>query len=309
MSGIGDWAAAEASVRAALAAHATTVHLSQSRLTPIDTSLSNFAWRADTAARRHFVRLARPGTEALGADLQAEARILQLVSAAGLSPPVLRCDPSRRLLVTRWIEPAAQEIDAADPAVVDAVALVLARLHRLAVPAGMRQVRFDAQARLLQASLPTAEAAPGLDTVAAEVFAQIDDGGDASVLCHHDVHARNLVLDAQQHLWLVDWEYAGLNHPAFDLASFASQCSLRADATQRLCSTYARAGGQIDAGRLELARWAFDYVQWLWYRSLRSSAGAGHGLEAAAVRSDRIERSLRERASAVLRCNNRGFGQ
>jgi thiamine kinase len=309
MNGPGDWSLAEVAARAALATHGATSHLAAASFMPIDASLSNFAWRADVGLQQCFVRLARVGSEALGADLQAEARILQLVSEAGLAPPVLRCDPTQRLLVTHWIDPVASELDATDAAVIESVAQALARLHRLAVPGDLRRIRFDAQARMLRASSPATEAAARLDTIASDVFALLDIDGAAPVLCHHDIHTQNLVIDAGRRLWLVDWEYAGLNDPAFDLASFASQSALSADATQRLCAAYARAGGKIDAGRLEMARWAFDHVQWLWYRGLGSSAGGGHGLEEASLRSDRIERSLLERASALLRCNNRRFSQ
>ena len=309
MNDPGDWTVAEVNARAALAAHASTRQLAAARFTPIDVSLANFAWRAEIATERNFVRLARGGTEALGADLQAEARILHLVSAAGLAPPVLRCDPSQRLLVTRWIEPITPVAQATDDSVVESVAQALARLHRLAVPEGLRPIRFQAQASLLRSALPATGRASDLDAIAARVFAQLDHDRAAPSLCHHDVHAQNMVVDAQRRLWLVDWEYAGLNDPVFDLASFASQGGLPADATHRLCAAYARSGGEINEGRLELARWAFDFVQWLWYRGLRSSAIGGHGSEEASLRSDRIERSLLERASAVLRCNNRSFVQ
>jgi thiamine kinase-like enzyme len=303
-----DWTAAEHAARQALAAHADTAALAASRLTPIDDSLSNFAWHAVAGPQlQGFVRLARAGTEALGADLHAEAAILHLVSSAGIAPPVLRCDPSRRLLVTRWIEPTAAARRNDDPRQIVRVAGVMAQLHGLSVSPALRRIRFDVEARLLEAGLPATPTLRQLGDTAAAVFAQLAAASSALVLCHHDIHAQNIVLDATDRLWLVDWEYAGLNDPVFDLASYASQCGLSPDSLQVLCEAYAAAGGAVEEGKLGLALWAFDYVQWLWYQGLQSGANEGHGLEEASRRSERIERSLLARASGVLRCNNRSF--
>lgn len=38
------------------------------------------------------------------------------------------------------------------------------------------------------------------------------------VLCHNDVYEPNYLLTKTNNLYLIDWEYAGLNDPAFDLA-------------------------------------------------------------------------------------------
>ncbi len=41
------------------------------------------------------------------------------------------------------------------------------------------------------------------------------------VLCHNDLLAANF-LDDGNAIWLVDWEYAGIGHPLFDLANLAA---------------------------------------------------------------------------------------
>jgi thiamine kinase-like enzyme len=43
------------------------------------------------------------------------------------------------------------------------------------------------------------------------------------VLCHNDMLPAN-VLDDGQRVWIVDWEYAGMGHPLFDLAGFSANC-------------------------------------------------------------------------------------
>jgi len=299
-----EWQEAERAARVALATEADTASLAAATFEPIAGRLSNFAWHVSLPGQDRFVRYARAGTEQLGADLHAEGEILRVVATAGLAPRVVRCDPSARLLVTQWIasakcDPAADGHDRT----IRRAAAMLRRLHELTPPPGVRVVDFAVQARQLATALPAEAVRPALATCAAEILSQLGPGR-AIALCHHDVHAQNLVTDPAGRLWLVDWEYAGLGDPVFDLASCASQLELSAASRGLLCDQYIRAGGTVELQRLDLARWAFDYVQWLWYRGLLASAAPGPDALEAAHRAERIERDLQVRASGVLRCNN-----
>jgi thiamine kinase-like enzyme len=299
-----EWLEAERAARVALATEANTASLAAATFEPIAGSLSNFAWHVSVPGQDRFVRYARAGTERLGADLHAEGEILRFVANAGLAPPVVRCDPSSRLLVTQWITSAKDDpLAKGRDRTIRRVAAVLRQLHQLTPPPGMRVVDFAVQARQLETALPAEAARPALAVCAAEVLSQLGPGR-ANALCHHDIHAQNLVTDPAGRLWLVDWEYAGLGESVFDLASCASQLQLSAASTGLLCDEYIRAGGTVELTRLDLARWAFDYVQWLWYRGLLASAMPGPGAFEAAHRAERIERELQARASGVLRCNN-----
>jgi aminoglycoside phosphotransferase len=299
-----EWHEAEGAARAALATATGTAALAAATFEPIAGSLSNFAWHVWAPGQDCFVRYARLGSEQLGADLHAEGEILGFVANAGLAPRVVRCDPCARLLVTQWIAGAAVDPTAsARDRTIRQVATTLRRLHELTPLAGIRTVDFAAQIRQLEAALPAEVERLALAACAVEVMARLGPGRTIA-LCHHDIHAQNLLADAAGRLWLVDWEYAGLGDPVFDLASCASLLDLSAECTRLLCDEYIRAGGAIELGRLDLARWSFDYLQWLWYRGLLASAAPGPDAVEAAHRAERIERHLRVRASAVLRCNN-----
>jgi thiamine kinase len=293
------WQEAERAARAALATHAETAALAVATFEPIAGGLSNFAWRVSAPGQDRFVRYARAGNEQLGADLHAEGEILHLVAQAGLAPQVMRCDPSAQWIATANVRPIAAGRDRT----IRQVAAMLRQLHELTPPPAARVVDFAVQARRLATALPAEAVPPALAACAKEVLSRIGPGR-ARALCHHDVHAQNLVTDRAGRLWLVDWEYAGLGDPVFDLASCASQLQLSAGSTGLLCDVYLRAGGAVEPSRLDLARWAFDYVQWLWYRGRLATAVPGPDTVEAAHRADRIERDLQVRASGVLRCNN-----
>jgi thiamine kinase-like enzyme len=220
-----------------------------------------------------------------------------------MAPAVVRCDPAARLLVTRWIDARLDAPDFTASPALEQVGDAMARLHSLRVPAHLRQVRFGEQARLLEAGLPASVLRADFTAAATTAFARLDSEPGLA-LCHHDMHSQNIIIDAGHRLWLVDWEYAGLGAPIFDLASFTCQADLSPMATRALCSAYVRAGGTVEQERLALACWAFDYVQWLWYQSLRGAPTDSPEPAEVARRSDRIELRLLERASGVLRCNN-----
>ena len=42
---------------------------------------------------------------------------------------------------------------------------------------------------------------------------------DNLVMCHLDIHLRNLILDGQGKLWLIDWGFSGAYPPYFEFAS------------------------------------------------------------------------------------------
>jgi thiamine kinase len=300
------WNEAEALARAQLRGSAATATLADGRFEPIEHGLANHAWRVTSpAGTNRFVRLANAAAAQVGADLHAEASALRQVAAAGLAPGVVHCDPAARLLVTEWIEGVSgDDAGLGRDTVITLVAQALHRLHALTPMACGREVDFSSQAQQLQAGLPAAAVEPGLTAVARRVFEALDATMPPRVLCHHDVHARNMVIDACGRLWLVDWEYAGLGDPAFDLASFSSQYCLVPEDARLLHARYAGAGGDVPWRRLELAGWAFDYVQWLWYLTLAVRTGSNDGQSTACARAEALREGLSARASAVLRCNN-----
>lgn len=57
------------------------------------------------------------------------------------------------------------------------------------------------------------------------------------VLCHNDLLPANLIDDGRR-IWLVDWEYAGVGHPLFDLANVSSNAELDGHLEGRLLATY-----------------------------------------------------------------------
>ena len=60
--------------------------------------------------------------------------------------------------------------------------------------------------------------------------------------CHNDLLAENF-LDSSEKLWLIDWEYAAMGDPLFDLANFVANFELSDSQTMTLMTGYF---GEVD---------------------------------------------------------------
>ena len=279
-------------LRRRLRRHEATRGLAEGRVTALEGGLSNRAWRIEAGGAAWFVRRALPDAARLGVDRDSECRLLEALSAVGIAPEVLACVPSDGLLVTRFVAGRTwRREDALETRNLQRIGHLFARLHGLSVPANVREVSFERQAQRLTSLLPARDGlASELGRRAERAFARLGGSPRRPALCHNDAHHLN-VLDDGERLWLVDWEYGGRGDPLMDLAGFLAMHDAGPGETSVLLGAYGRLGA-ADATLLDDARWLFDYVQWLWYRS-RFTERSGPGHEAAT----RLARRL-------VRCNN-----
>jgi thiamine kinase-like enzyme len=285
----------QARLRALLRGNATTRALADRPMTRLTGGLSNQAWRVEQGGQTWYARLGYADAGRLGVNRHSECALLAVVAAAGFAPDVLACDPPTGLLVTRYIEGRTwQASDAGEPRNLSRIGSLLARLHTMPPEAGISAVSYAEQARRLACAIPDSDAtAAALRRRADQAFECIERRKARRALCHHDLHHLNVV-DTGARLWLVDWEYGGVGDPLFDLAGFLALHELGAAETDLLLGAYGN-GAPVDLEVLAEARWAFDYVQWLWYRSCLGSRP-----DPAGVFADREARL----ASRLLRCNN-----
>jgi thiamine kinase len=233
---------------------------------PIKHGLTNRSWLVTTEADRFVVRISNQSTADLQIDRNSEATVLQLVAQAGIGPEVLRCDPERGILVTRYAGATWNERAAQAPENIDQVALLLRRLHALNTPASVRAVDLASTVHgylrtLDERGIRSGLTLPALRECADETATQLRKGSTPS-LCHNDVHHLNIVDGAS--LRLIDWEYAGVGEPLFDLASLCVYHRYRRSQRERLLSAYAAPSAAVSWQRLELACWLFDYIRDLW---------------------------------------------
>jgi thiamine kinase len=228
--------------------------------------LTNQSWRVRTSSDVVVVRISTADEDALRIDRASEAGILEAVAAAGIGAPVVRSDPAHHILVTRYLGPAWTFEDAANPRNIVRLAQLLQRLHTMAAPPAVREVdlrkTFEGYAATLNARGAGGElASPTLQRRAAELTALLRTGA-AAALCHNDVHHLNIVDGGA--LRLIDWEYAGLGEPLFDIASVCVYHRYARAQRDALFAAYLpKRDASLDA-RLDAALWLFEYIRDLW---------------------------------------------
>ena len=233
---------------------------------PIKHGLTNRSWLVTTDGDRFVVRISDASAEELQIDRNSEAGVLQLVSRAGIGPDVLRSDPERGILVTRYLGATWSERDAHSNENIDRLAGLLRRLHALDFPGSVRTVDLATTVHgylrtLDERGIRSGLTLPSLRECADKAAMQLRKGSTAC-LCHNDVHHLNVV-DGDS-LRLIDWEYAGVGEPLFDLASLCVYHRYRRSQRERLLSAYAASSETVSWHRLELACWLFDYIRDLW---------------------------------------------
>lgn len=205
--------------------------------------LTNRNYRITTPAGNYVLRLPGVGTEKY-IDRAAEAHVAALAAGAGLTPEILYADPATGLLLTRFVEGAETLTAAAmhDPATQRDAAQILRRLHDSGLVFHREMRVFDKIDSYLQKS-PRAAAQFGEVRKAAEKLRDlVDDPARRLVPCHIDPTPHNFIRgrgwDGASRLYLVDWEYAEMSEPAYDLAGLSIEAEFSDAEDRTLLAAY-----------------------------------------------------------------------
>jgi thiamine kinase-like enzyme len=211
------------------------------------------------------LRVAGRDTDLLGIDRSTERVATEAAAALGVGPEVVAFVEPEGWLVTRFIDgriPPPQELAA--PPMLERVAVALRAVHGAPAIPG----RFDALAvadAYRETALARGGAVPDAFDWAHELGTEIRERRTSEPLvpCHNDLLNANF-LDDGTRIRIVDWEYAGMGDPFFDLANFAINHELDADGREALLRAYL--GEPTDAQReaLELMRFMSDFREAMW---------------------------------------------
>jgi len=218
----------------------------------------------------HVLRLPGRGTEDY-IDRANEAIAARAAAEAGVSPEVLHADPVTGLMVTRFIEgtetmtPDAFRGRQGSPA---RAGQAFARLHRSGARFPFRFELFamidDYLGLLSGKDVALPEGYHDVVRDAQAVRRAIDAHPVALAPCHCDPLCENF-LDDGARMWIVDWEYSGMNDPMWDLGDLSVEG--RFDAVQDDAMLRAYFGGEPparDRARMVLYKAMCDLLWTLW---------------------------------------------
>ncbi|HEV7716281.1 MAG TPA: phosphotransferase, partial [Steroidobacteraceae bacterium] len=243
----------------------------------------NASFRVDTGAGQFVVRIHDPVAATLGADHEREARLHAAAAAAGLAPTLIYVDASHSFMIMEY-EPGplwtAQDMGRPDR--LSQLGAALHTLHSVAPPHVAPYEMPLVLGRLydqLRAALPEESSwlAQLMDR-ATTALASCGTTERPQALIHNDLHHSNLV--GIKHLYLLDWEYAAVTDPLFDLACLLAYYPNAAPHANLLLNT----SGLSNAASPEMlhhATWTYVLLSYFWYRSRRLSAPATPAEQAA----------------------------
>jgi len=231
----------------------------------------NTSFRVDTSAGRFVVRLHHGLAQTLGADHEREAQLHAAAAAAGLAPALVHVDPAHRFMVMEYVAGDTwTSQDFAQPDRLTQLGAALQALHAVVPPA---VAPYDVRAKLEHLHVQLIDAAPGerrwfqqlMDRAALALEAS-GTRQRATALIHNDLFHANLI--GYERLYLLDWEYAAVTDPLFDLAGILAHYPQAVAFGDTLLDA-SRLAAVASPDMLRHATWVYVLLSYFWYRSRR----------------------------------------
>ena len=238
-------------------------------LTPISGGITNRNFRVDATGTdgAWVIRLAGNDTHLLGISREVEHAATVAAAGVGVGPEVTAFIRPEGYLVTRFIV-GSPVSDAAvhQPATIRRVAESLRRIHDgPAIPGLFVPLRIaDAyRALAIERGVPI----PPEYDLAAAIGRRIELAFLSNPLelrpCHNDLLNANFIDDGAR-IRIIDWEYAGMGDPFFDLGNFSINHGLTPDEDELLLAAYDGDVRPARLARLTLMRVVSDFREAMW---------------------------------------------
>jgi thiamine kinase-like enzyme len=205
---------------------------------PLDGGITNRNFKVSFGGGDYVVRLHGKDTDLLGISREAERLANTAAAELGIAPEVAASFDGG--LVTRYISCASMEApEIAGRA--NEIGRALRRFHDAAVEL---PVSFSVPDLLTEYGRLIAERGgqpPADYEHAMELAARIVAASPAQTPrpCHNDLLAGNLVRERpSDRIMIVDWEYAGMGDPGFDLGNLSVNNEFGEEAEERLLTAY-----------------------------------------------------------------------
>jgi thiamine kinase-like enzyme len=236
----------------------------RTRVEPLLGGITNANYFVDLGDEQVVLRLSGEHAGLLGINRRHETAANDLASSIGVAPDVILFLEDQNVMVTRFIpgRPIPPDELSRQP-MLGAVASTLRRLH----DAGTIDSVFDPFS-IVRTYHETASAR-GVDepfdfTAATNVLDEISAVRPfrATAFCHNDFLNGNFIFDGE--VRVVDWEYAGMGDPFFDLANLSVNHGFDAAADEGLLTGYFGRSNEPLLATLSLMKLVSEMRETMW---------------------------------------------
>ena len=232
----------------------------------LEGGITNLNYRVDVDGKSYHLRISGENTELLGINREYEYRAHLVAGELGIAPEVLYFIEPEGYIVSRFIDgrPIPPE-ELRQPANLMKVAEVLHNIHALPTIPGT----FSA----FQVVRDYAEIAKQYKVTFPQSFKWLVsqmDNAERSLAnlrffprpCHNDLLNGNFIF--LDHIYILDWEYAGMGDIFFDLANFSNNHELSEEENQVLLDCYFARVTPQDVAHLNIMKIMSDFREAMW---------------------------------------------
>lgn len=218
----------------------------------------------------YLVRLPGDGTEEMINRLD-ERKSTELACRLGIDSPLLYFGDDGRKVMRFIRNPQPMNEDVMKkPENLKQAAEIFYRLHHCGEDTGVRFEVFE-MAALYEKIINDGGVAfyddyNEVKQTVMDIKAEVDRNGEAPrVPCHNDSLLGNWVLDENGKLYLIDWEYSGMNEAMWDLSCLSIESSFTPENDEDLLNYYyGRTPSVEEKKRFVAAKLYVDYLWTLW---------------------------------------------
>jgi len=233
---------------------------------PLGGGITNLNYRVDVDGQAFVVRIPGQDSEHLGISRWCEYACNAAAHQVGVAPDVVAYLDDAGVLVTRFVRGRPLvEAEMHQPQTLARVAAALRLYHEgpefPGVFSPFQTVR-DYLATAAPRGAPLPDRFDWMLAQAGRLEAALGPPAQPRS-CHNDLLLANW-LDDGERLWIIDWEYAGMGDPFFDLGNFAVHLQLSDGEEESLLRAYLGLATPQAVARLKLMKIISDLREAMW---------------------------------------------
>ena len=246
---------------------------SPAMFTPLLGGLTNLSYLINVKGRRFTLRVEGENSKELGIDRNVELSVHDALIHSGVTPNIVFHNPSKHYWIREYVDghmPTKSNITLKQ---ISSMVEVLSSVHqldtRIQLPViSLKKRSFNLLSVLCQSGYLNKSQSHQINSILVGMPEFPTDGPcelDDLALCHMDPTLKNWIFSEDEKLWLIDWEYAGLGHPLWDIAVLVDEIPFERCIEDIVLSAYNKSFKHFSITELERAIKQIGVVSWLWY--------------------------------------------
>jgi thiamine kinase-like enzyme len=229
--------------------------------------ITNDNYKLILSDRALALRINNPKSMTIGIDRDRELLIHQLLIDLELAPNIVFSDEKHQFRICEWLEGTVwTKATFQNKLTIRSLVKLIKTIHQQPTD-NIPSIDLASKLRLYQKQIHnTYEGITLLEpevTEQAIALLEVLEPQLPACLCHNDLLAANIITTKEQ-TFIIDYEYAGLNSPLFELAVFAQGNQFSSQQKQYLLECYFDKPTDEHKETFAAWCWFYDYLELIW---------------------------------------------